>query len=106
MKTIEYPRTVYVLSRNYNVRKVTLVRPYSQSYDSGGYTKGGQFHRERDIFSTAKAAIKSGRATLRRREKALMAGLELVAKQNAALDKAATSPAPSGTAGTQTGEQA
>ena len=89
MAKIEYPRTVYVLTQKYSVRKVTLVRPYSEHYDSGGYTKGGQYHRSRDVFASPAAVIKAARATLRRREHSLKAGLDQVALQNAALDKAA-----------------
>lgn len=85
---VEYPRTVYTLTRNYNIRKVTLVRPYSEYSYGDGYTKGGQLYRNRDIYATKAKAIRAGRAWLRRRQKALEAGLELVAQHIAALDKA------------------
>jgi hypothetical protein len=87
-EAITYPRTVYTLTRNYNVRKVTLVKPFSQWATNSGYTARGVFYAERDIHPTRDAAIKSGCATLKRRKKALEGGLELVAKQFAALDKA------------------
>jgi hypothetical protein len=96
---ITYPRTIYTLTRNYNVRKVTLVRPFSQTSTYGGYTARGVFYSERDIFETTKAAIKAGRATLKRRKKALEGSLELITQQMSALDKAEASKGDQATGG-------
>jgi hypothetical protein len=82
-----YPRTVYVLTRNYSIRKVTLVEPQSKLWDAGGVTKGGLYFRRAEIFASHAAAIRAGRSQLKRRKKALEAGLALVAKQTEALDK-------------------
>lgn len=89
MRKRTYPCQRYTLTRNYNVRKVIIARPYSTSYDNGsGYTARGVYYRNSDLFDTKIAAIKTGRAQIRRRQKSLDRGAEEVRKAIAALDKA------------------
>lgn len=83
-----YPRTVHVLTRNFSVRKVTLVKPQSERWNAGGYTKGGMYFRPAEIFASHTSAVRAGRSQLKRRKKALEAGLALVIQQTKALDMA------------------
>jgi hypothetical protein len=95
-----YPRQAYELTTNYNVRKVTLARPYSESSDAwGAYSAKNKFYRASDLFDTKTAAIKAGRAKIKRIQKRLDQAGEALKKHAAALDKADGNSNQSGSGG-------
>ena len=85
-----YPFIAHILTANYNVRKVTLTRPYSESSDAfGAYTAAGKLHRNRDLFETPAKAIHEGRKKLRQWQRGIDNAQKAIKKQTEALDKAA-----------------
>lgn len=86
--TRTYPCQVYELTVNYNVRKVTLARPYRDGSDNwGAYTKAGKFYRSADIFDTKAAAIKAGRKKIARCLKNIAYAQNLLSKHIDTLNK-------------------
>jgi hypothetical protein len=95
-----YPRQAYELTTNYNVRKVTLVRPSSETSDYyGAYSKAGKYYRSENIFATKGAAIKAGRARIKRIQARLDKAGEALKKYSATLNKAEASKSDKATSG-------
>ena len=89
MSKRQYPCIAYELTSNYNVRKLKLDRPYSDSSDRwGAYTASGKYYRADVLFDTRKAAIKAGRSRINRRLKNLAAAQNEIGKHIDALNKA------------------